>query len=139
MADLVKNYVNVAVGILLDPQQQILLTQRQNHQSYSDYWEFPGGKLEIGEVALHALTRELYEEIGIETIDVKPLVCVAHHYPEYAVRLHVFIVDQFQGEPFGKEGQKVLWRGVDEIADLKLLPANSVILTAVKHYLQPET
>lgn len=131
MADLPKKYIDVAVGILIDPNQQILLTQRQSHQPYSDYWEFPGGKLEIGEDAEFALCRELSEEVGVLPIIPKPLLSVQHHYPEFSVRLHVFVVEQFDGVPFGKEGQNLIWRTLDNLTDLNLLPANDIILSAL--------
>ncbi len=135
MADSPKKYLDVAVGILIDPNQNILLTQRQSHQPYSDYWEFPGGKLEVGEDAEFALCRELSEEVGVSPITPQPLLSVLHHYPELSVRLHVFIVEQFDGVPFGKEGQNLIWRTLDNLTDLNLLPANDVILSALHNYL----
>jgi len=135
MADSPKKYVEVAVGILMDPNQNILLTQRQSHQPYSDYWEFPGGKLETGEDAELALCREMSEEVGVLPLRPKPLISVQHHYPELSVRLHVFIIQQFDGVPFGKEGQKLIWRTLDNLGDLNLLPANDVILSALQNYL----
>lgn len=135
MADSAKAFVQVAVGILVDQQQHILLTQRQHHQSYSSYWEFPGGKLEVGEDPESALCRELSEEIGVTAKQISPLICVQHHYPELAVRLHVFVVQHFGGQPFGREGQNLIWRQLDAIDDLDLLPANDVILSALADYL----
>lgn len=135
MADSLKKYIDVAVGILIDPNQNILLTQRQSHQPYSDYWEFPGGKLETGEDAEFALCRELSEEVGVSPTTPQPLLSVLHDYPELSVRLHVFIVEQFDGVPFGKEGQNLIWRTLDNLTDLNLLPANDVILSALHNYL----
>jgi 8-oxo-dGTP diphosphatase len=136
MVNSVKEYINVAVGILLDLDSHILLTQRQSHQPYSDFWEFPGGKLEVGEDAHVALSRELFEEVGVSAINPKPLLSVQHHYPELSVRLHVFVVDKFEGVPFSKEGQNLIWRTLDNLADLKLLPANDVILLALHGYMR---
>lgn len=135
MANSVKAFVQVAVGILVDQQQHILLTQRQNHQPYSAYWEFPGGKLELGEDPESALCRELSEEIGVKVNQLNPLICVQHHYPEFGVRLHVFVVQHFDGQPFGREGQNLIWRQLDAIDDLQLLPANDVIISALYEYL----
>ena len=135
MANLAKQYIEVAVGILRNSDSQILLTQRQSHQPYSDYWEFPGGKLEAGENAQVALNRELCEEVGVLPINPKPLLSVQHHYPELSVRLHVFVVDKFEGVPFGKEGQSYTWCTLDNMTELKLLPANDVILSALNEYM----
>lgn len=135
MVESPKKYVEVSVGILIDPNQKILFTQRQSHQPYSDYWEFPGGKLEAGEDAEFALCRELSEEVDVLPIKPKPLLSVQHHYPELSVRLHVFIVEQFDGMPIGKEGQNLIWRTLNDLGDLNLLPANDVILSAIQDFL----
>ena len=54
--------VDVAVGILINAQNQFLLTSRPPGKVYEAYWEFPGGKLEAHETVEQALTRELEEE-----------------------------------------------------------------------------
>ena len=57
--------VEVAVGILINSEQSILLGQRPEGKPYAGYWEFPGGKIEAGETLLQALQRELQEEINV--------------------------------------------------------------------------
>ena len=56
--------VRVAAAVLLRPDGQVLLAQRPAGKPYAGYWEFPGGKLELGETPAHALARELREELG---------------------------------------------------------------------------
>jgi 8-oxo-dGTP diphosphatase len=51
--------VEVAVGILINAQNQFLLTSRPLGKVYESYWEFPGGKLEANETVEQALSREL--------------------------------------------------------------------------------
>lgn len=127
-----KQHLQVAVGILLAQDKSILLTQRQSHQLYADFWEFPGGKIESSETPTMGLTRELHEELGIEVTDMYPLVCVQHTYPEYSVHLHVFIVKAFENNPKSMEGQKMAWCAYPELSQYKLLPANDIILQALK-------
>jgi len=62
--------VDVAVGILINAQNQFLLTSRPPGKVYEAYWEFPGGKLEAHETVEQALTRELEEELGLKIDDV---------------------------------------------------------------------
>ena len=62
--------VDVAVGVLIRPDGDFLLTSRPQGKVYAGYWEFPGGKLEHGETVLQALQRELQEELGITTLQV---------------------------------------------------------------------
>jgi 8-oxo-dGTP diphosphatase len=97
--------VKVAVAVLVDNQQRILITQRPLHASHGGFWEFPGGKLEPGERAEEALVREVKEEVGIEVHEYHYLGDVHHTYPDKSVQLIVFLVIDFSGKPMCKEGQ----------------------------------
>jgi 8-oxo-dGTP diphosphatase len=57
--------VHVAVGVVVDDQQRILISQRSAQAHQGGLWEFPGGKVESGESVTRALARELREELGI--------------------------------------------------------------------------
>ncbi len=46
-------------------QPEVLLFQRAHSDVGGGYWEFPGGKVELGESDAQALVRELEEEISI--------------------------------------------------------------------------
>ena len=41
--------IDVAVGILMQPNGDVLLGQRPEGKPYAGYWEFPGGKVDAGE------------------------------------------------------------------------------------------
>lgn len=57
--------LQIAVGIIRNPQNQIFITQRAADAHMANKWEFPGGKIESGETPEQALVRELQEEVGI--------------------------------------------------------------------------
>ena len=113
--------VDVAVGILLQPNGEVLLAQRPAGKPYSGYWEFPGGKVEAGEAIVDALKREFIEELGIEILSATPWCGVAHHYPHASVRLHFYISREWRGHPQSLEGQAFAWQGNVDVAPL--LPA----------------
>ncbi len=123
--------IEVAVGVLRR-KNQVLVGQRLVKDRYFQKWEFPGGKLEAGETAEQCLKRELYEELGIDVLCTQPLIRLDHDYPDRHVRLHVFVVDGFSGEPSGKEGQAVQWLEIDQCSKLDFLEANEPIVNAVK-------
>ncbi|WP_334186948.1 NUDIX domain-containing protein [Noviherbaspirillum sp.] len=113
--------IDVAVGILMKQNGDVLLGQRPDGKPYSGYWEFPGGKVEADESIFEALKREFVEELGIVLVSGEPWCCVEHVYPHAHVRLHFYISREWQGEPQSLEGQAFAWQG--SVGVEPLLPA----------------
>lgn len=113
--------IDVAVGILMKANGDVLLGQRPEGKPYAGYWEFPGGKVESGEDILDALKREFMEELGVSILSAKPWCGVEHVYPHAHVRLHFYISREWQGEPQSLEGQAFAWQGQVDVQPL--LPA----------------
>jgi 8-oxo-dGTP diphosphatase len=122
--------VRVAVAVLLRG-GKVLLAQRLPGTPYAGYWEFPGGKLEIGETPRQALVRELEEELGIRVSQAVPWLTQRYTYPHADVELDFFRVFDWDGELHGRDGQAIAWQtpGAFEVAPL--LPANTVVLRAL--------
>ncbi len=125
------DYKEIAIGVLRR-KGRVCLALRQAHQSFSNYWEFPGGKIEKGETPTEALTREVQEELGVVVAQWQPLIVIPWQYEGFAVRLHVFESEHFQGEPQGCEGQTVRWVAVDELDQMNSPKANQGIVTALQ-------
>ena len=130
--------VEVAAAVLQKPDGTFLLAQRPPGKIWAGYWEFPGGKLEAGENAYHALVRELREELGIETETAYPWITRVFTYPHATVRLSFFRVTQWRGEPHPHEGQQFAWHrpsgiraGAAAPAE-PVLPANGPVLRALE-------
>ena len=102
--------VDVAVGVLIDPDGNFLLTSRPDGKVYAGYWEFPGGKLEAGESVEQALRRELHEELGITIGAVEPWKVEMVDYPHALVRLHFCKVYAWSGEFQMREQQAMAWQ-----------------------------
>lgn len=100
----------VAVGVLMRPDGQFLLTSRPQGKVYAGYWEFPGGKLEAGESVEQALRRELEEELGILVVSVQPWKVEVVDYPHALVRLNFCKVLDWRGELQMRENQKFAWQ-----------------------------
>lgn len=113
--------IDVAVGILMKPNGDVLLGQRPTGKPYAGYWEFPGGKVEQNESIFEALKRELIEELGVEILSAEPWCGVEYVYPHAHVRLHFMISREWQGQPQSLEGQAFSWQGKLELEPL--LPA----------------
>ncbi|MGY8903830.1 MAG: NUDIX domain-containing protein [Burkholderiales bacterium] len=105
-----RKIVDVAVGILLNPAGDFLMTSRPPGKVYAAYWEFPGGKMEPGESVEQALRRELQEEIGV-TIGSAPVWQTSLvDYPHALVRLHFCKVFAWIGALQMHEGQQFSWQ-----------------------------
>jgi 8-oxo-dGTP diphosphatase len=104
--------LDVAVGILIQPDGRFLLTSRPQGKVYAGYWEFPGGKLEVGESVEQALVRELSEELGIalQPQDVLRWKQQVVDYPHALVRLNFCKLHVWQGALQMREQQSHAWQ-----------------------------
>lgn len=119
---------------------EILIAKRPDHVHQGGLWEFPGGKVELGESIIDALDRELFEELDIKIKPLseairgveayRPLIQIRHDYPDKSVFLDVWRVQSFSGEPKGKEGQKVCWVNMNELQGYAFPEANKPIIRA---------
>ena len=126
-----KKCVHVAVGVVINAERQILIALRPAHVHQGGLWEFPGGKVEQGETVEQALRRELKEELAIEARAFKPLLDLQHDYVDKSVRLDVWWVEGFEGQPVGQEGQAVRWVHSDQLAQYQFPEANQAIVDAI--------
>ena len=119
--------VDVAVGVLIKPNGDFLLTSRPPGKVYEGFWEFPGGKLEAGETVEQALRRELFEEIGITIDAVQPWKTELVDYPHALVQLHFCKVFEWTGELHMREGQAFAWQSLP-VAVAPVLPGTLPVL-----------
>ncbi|MET0155941.1 MAG: (deoxy)nucleoside triphosphate pyrophosphohydrolase [Rickettsiales bacterium] len=118
--------VLAACAVLHDEDGRILIAERPAGKPYAGFWEFPGGKMHQGESPQSALSRELKEELDIETCCgcFTPFRFISHPYPECHVLIPVFSCRQWSGVPRGAEGQKLAWIYPKDAERYALLPSN---------------
>ncbi|MBE1160477.1 Nudix family hydrolase [Dyella sp. 7MK23] len=125
--------MHVMAGVLRDAQGRVLLAQRPPGKHLAGMWEFPGGKLEPGELPQHALMRELHEELGIQVdpADGAPLIRVPWRYGERGLLLDAWQFTHWQGVPVSLEGQALQWMLPTAVDPAELAPADRPILQAL--------
>ena len=116
---------------------QVLIAQRPPGKHMAGAWEFPGGKVAAGEAQAEALGRELREEIGVEMRSARHVLTLTHEYPEKVVELSFWVVDGFDGEPAGLEGQVLKWVPLAQLPEEPILPADRPFIEALQRLQLP--
>lgn len=129
MSDVV---LDIAIGVIGGAAGPYLMEVRPDDRHLAGLLAFPGGKCQPGESPEAALRRELHEEVGLDPVSIAPLITIPWQYPERMVRLHVYRVTEWMGDPAGQEGQAVLWCTLPELLDQPFPPANRGILLALQ-------
>ena len=124
--------IEVSAAVLQRPDGTFLLAQRPPGKIWAGYWEFPGGKIELGETPYHALVRELREELGITVQTAYTWLTRIFTYPHATVRLNFFRVTAWSGELHPHEGQQFSWQQPTDVLVSPVLPANAPILHALE-------
>lgn len=124
--------LQIAAGIIRNAQDEVYITRRAAHVHMANKLEFPGGKIEADETPEEALVRELQEEIGITPIRFSRYETVAWQAPDLHITLWFFMVEEWHGEPWGKEGQSGQWIALSELEADEFPPANAPIVNKLQ-------
>ncbi|NKB34185.1 MAG: Nudix family hydrolase [Pseudomonadales bacterium] len=123
---------HVAVGVIINEHEQVLISRRHPDSHKGGLWEFPGGKKEESETIEAALQREFVEELGIKPTKFHPFTKTRYHYPEKTVLLDVWIITEYEGEAIGKEGQAIEWRELHHLRSTDFPEANAPIIKRIQ-------
>lgn len=124
------HWIPVVAGFLRKD-GKILVGQRPENNTLAGQWEFPGGKIELGESPEDALIRELSEELGIEaTVGGLKLACT-HEYGDIGILILFYEVLYWKGEPKAKHHMMLEWIHPEELSHRKIPEANKKILDRI--------
>jgi 8-oxo-dGTP diphosphatase len=120
----------VVAAALADANGRILLQQRPEGAAMAGLWEFPGGKVEQGEVPEAALARELREELGIDVgaDQLAPACFASAPLGDRHLLLLLYVCREWAGEPRALHATALMWARPDEMRGLPMPPADEPLI-----------
>ena len=100
--------INVVAAIIIN-KNRILIGKRKDEDIGGGKWEFPGGKIEIGEANSEALERELYEELGISAKIGKELMNYEHMFKTTIYNISFMEIIDYDGEIRNNAHSEIKW------------------------------
>ena len=129
--------MTVVAAALIDAAGRILLQQRAPDRAMAGLWEFPGGKVEQGELPEAALARELAEELGIliEPADLLPACFASAPVGDRHMLLLLYLCRGWQGEPQALDASALAWLRPEEMRPQEMPPADRPLVEMLRRLL----
>ncbi|MFY3791126.1 (deoxy)nucleoside triphosphate pyrophosphohydrolase [Ureibacillus sp. MALMAid1270] len=119
-----KKSVHVVGAIIENENNEIFCALRSPEMSLPNYWEFPGGKIEVDETPQEALQREIKEEFNCSIEVGEKVEDTTYEYEKVIVRLETYKAKLIEGQPVALEHAESKWVSRDEISELDFAPAD---------------
>lgn len=129
--------VLVAALALVDSDGRVLLTRRPEGKPMAGLWEFPGGKVEVGETPERTVVREAREELGVDVEHscLAPLTFASHTYPDFHLLMPLYVCRIWSGVARGMEGQALKWMRPAEMDARTMPPADAPLIAQLRDLL----
>lgn len=130
--------IRVAAAVICDNLMhpaKVFATAR-GYGEYAGRWEFPGGKLEPGETAPEALTREIAEELNVTIRVGRKLATVEYDYPAFHLSMECYFCIVTEGTIILKEALDACWLTAGELGNVQWLPADETLLPLLEENLR---
>ena len=119
------------VAAIIKQNNNIFVTRR-SYGEFENMWEFPGGKMEIGETRKEALIREIKEELELDIDISRYLTTVKYDYPTFHLTMHCFICTISGGKLQLNAHNDAKWTTLEELNQLNWVPADILVIEKLK-------
>ena len=127
--------IKIVVSLaLINDTDEILLSKRPKNKHLAGFWEFPGGKVETGEVPEIALIREIKEELDININNkcIAPLSFSEFNYKEFQLLLLLYVCRRWEGQPKSMEKNEIVWVKPNMLRKYKMPPADDALIFCIQ-------
>ena len=125
-------YLEVVAAVFINEDNKIYCTQRGNKGLLALKWEFPGGKIELGESHQETLIREIKEELDTVIAVGNLVTTVKHQYESFHITLHAYYTEVISGELTLSEHIDSKWCDKSELLELDWAEADIPIILELK-------
>jgi len=128
-----KKHINVVAAVIVNDRNEILCALRSPLMSLPNLWEFPGGKIEVGESHEIALTREIQEELGINIKVGENVEDTYFEYDAFTIQLTSYFATIISGDLKATEHAELRWMRPGALSTLEWAPADIPAVEKIKN------
>ena len=122
----------IEVGAAIIRKDDKIFATQRGYGEWKDWWEFPGGKMEAGEIPEEALRREIWEELETRIVVENLVETVEWDYPQFHLSMHCYLCHVESGHLELKEHEAAKWLNKDELENVNWLPADLKVIEKVR-------
>ena len=129
--------IEVAAAVIVDSFENIteVFATERGYGEFKGQWEFPGGKIEVGETPQQALIREIQEELTVKIKVGKLIDTIEYDYPKFHLNMKCFLCVIVDGDIILKEAEDSKWLNKDELYCVNWLPADITLIDKIADFM----
>ena len=129
--------IEVAAAVIVDSFENIteVFATERGYGEFKGQWEFPGGKIEVGETPQQALIREIQEELTVKVKVGKLIDTIEYDYPKFHLNMKCFLCVIVDGDIILKEAEDSKWLNKDELYGVNWLTADITLIDKIADFM----